>query len=329
MKVKKNFLNSLVKSCEKYSIWIDYLRVKIDEELSQEFINYFEDIFSKIDSDNSNFYLDNNLNITWTRVNLSWWPWLICHVSYYSASIPLFMMNEFHESNKIKFQWYWRFDFYGSYFRLKEIDYLDSDIINFFEWMFQNQMITRLDYRYDFFNTNKPLFSLDQIIIPQANTQCDLHWPRDTPTSWRCGSKTSKRWLVRWYDKKLDTESKGKWLLYWDYQKFDTVQRLEFEFLNKFCYWYLLKDVWVLLVDIENFIWWQQNYTKKYQSYEKLDLSNDLDRIKYVKRTNWYTKTCMLNKINMFELIENQYFELWFKKEEIKKLQKTLLINKL
>ena len=331
MKIKKKWLEILEKNSEKFSEWIDYIRVKINLDLDKKILNYFDTIIWTIDNDNSNIYIDNSFEfpITWNKIYLPTGPALIWTIVFRNISIPCFCYNEFHETNKRLFKSYWKFDFYWQFFRLREIQFISDDFYYFFFKIFWQSQVTRLDYRFDFFNyyENK-LFSPDLIITEAKNTPWKDYKTWENVHSWLRWTKTSYQWLVRWYDKLKDINSKWKMGLYWDYFQFNTIYRLEFEFLHKWCYGFILDDLEQLKQKCINHINFKPLWCERYKTYDLLDLSNYSDRIKYIRTSNWYLKHLIENNINIFDLVEDLYIELEFSQKDIIELQKNLLIYK-
>jgi len=331
MQILEKWLNFLEKNSSKFLPWIDYLRVKIPLDFSFDFLNYFEQIICTIDDDNSNIFIDDSFvhTITWNKIYLPTGVALIGSIVFRDISVPCFCYNDFHVSNKALFNSFWKFDFYWQYFRLLEIWFIDSDFNEFFFNKFKNCQITRLDYKIDFFDYYKDkLFSSDLLIKGAINTPWQEYNTWWYVNSWRKWNKTSHTWLVRAYDKLRDINSKNKMGLYWDYLVFKNVFRLEFEFLNKWCYGFNLSDLDKLVLKCENFISFKPLNCEQYKTYDKLDLTNELHKIKYIRTAKWYFKHIIANNINAFFIIESLYFELWYTKQQIKELQKNLLIYK-
>jgi len=332
MKLKTRWLEILEKNSDKFSEWIDYIRVKIPTDTMPWILKYFEQKIWTIDWDNSNIFIDNDFEfpITWNKIYLTTGPALIWSIVFRNISIPCFCYNEFHESNKKLFNSYWKFDFYGQFFRLKEIWFITDQFYNFFINIFSDCLITRVDYRYDFFNYNKnKLFKPDLLLTEAINTPWQDYRTWKDVHSWIRGSKVSYQWLVRAYDKKKDINSKWKMWLYWDYFEFDNIYRLEFEFLNKWCYGFNLSNIDQLIIKCQNHINFKPLGCEMYKSYDKLDLSNYWDKIKYIRTTKGYLRHLIQNNINCFTLIEELYLEEWFTIEEIMQLQNNLLNFKL
>jgi len=109
---------------------------------------------------------------------------------------------------------------------------------------------------------------------------------------------------------------------------FNNVFRLEFEFLNKWCYGFKLSQLDDLVLKCENFISFKPLNCEQYKTYDKLDLSNEIHKIKYIRTARWYFKHIIANNINAFTIIESLYLELWFTYDQIVELQKNLLIYK-
>lgn len=105
------------------------------------------------------------------------------------------------------------------------------DSINSYFLCPKTALITRIDYRLDFFMDSVcAVPTVDTILLHSFSRSSIREWKKgNCLTNWQCGNKESKAVVFRLYDKKLDTEKKHKDSLYVDYNRFDAVHRIEFE----------------------------------------------------------------------------------------------------
>lgn len=319
--LKTNFLKTLQKGYDKILPWNDYLRFKIEwNNFELNLINYFENILNNIDFDNSNFSHDRikGYDLTFHKVSLKTWPAIIVLLSYRNIPIPIMCYNEYHEHNKKTLKSFWKFDFYWSYFRLREVWYISDEFHDYYISFFDNSLITRLDFKIDFFTNdeNKKLFKYKQVIKPRKNSVIETHTKDTFVNSWRVGSPSSKRVLVRWYDKLMDTNKKWKMLLYSDFYEYQVVHRLEFEFLNHFTKPYKWISLQFLQDKISDYVGGDLT-TNIFYTYDKMDLSDAEDRLHYIKTTKWYLKNLATNKVDLYRIVTNVYLEIWLSVDEI------------
>lgn len=243
--------DSLVKSADNILTGIDYLRVVLDVN-----IDFLDDVSSKLDFDNSNFYIYEDY-LTFVKVPLKDGTALLCSVSYNWIPIPIFVYVDFYFANKELFKSFWRLDLYGSYFRLLELWYIQPDFIKeLFKEEYkkiEESRITRLDYKIDFFyNRSKKIPEIKdfvKFVKKRKNWKLNENWwlkfeeyrVWKNIISWSYGSRWSKRVFLRVYNKLIDVEKKWKMGLYKDYLDYKKVIRVEFELLNHFCAWYTYK----------------------------------------------------------------------------------------
>ena len=243
--------NKMIKKADDVISWIDYMRLSIDSP-----IIYFQEYLDQLDFDNSNFGIDTENFITWTKIKLQHWPALIWTIAYEGITTPILLYNEFDEHNQKMLKSYWKIDLYWSYRRLIELWFLEA---NFIEKLikskepedldiFNYSNITRLDYKIDlFFKKKEKIPHWKKILNIRRNSKIRnknkmdkalikeevLKW--EELQSWAYWSKAAKRVFLRVYDKLADTEAKWKYMLYQDYYNYESVYRIEFELLNHFC----------------------------------------------------------------------------------------------
>jgi len=317
MKLRTGVLKKLKNDSEKISFWIDYLRLKIDD-VECRLISINKNLKKLIDFDNSNYIVfdEFGFDLTAQKIKLSNWDWLIYSYSYFWVSIPLFIIIEYWTQYKEMFNCWWKIDFYGQYFRLLELWEFESNFV--FGEIINNNEITRIDYRIDFFNFKDKVISSD-IIDSRSNARFQSYKTQGFINSWKFWNSTNKTVVVRWYDKKLDISKKWKFRLYWDYLNFNNVFRLEWEFLNSFCKGFSLQNLWDLVDKCRSYIWIDINdkNIKYFTSYVKLDLSNEFARTKYCRVMSSYIREALKNGVNVYDYVDEELIKIWLDKTKI------------
>lgn len=324
MKIDK--IRKLSRKADYINAGADYLRLKLEEP--NEFL---ENKMNMLDFDNSN-----NCTIKFSDVDLSGiklqlknWNWILFTMPYKWFTVPIFIYMIYTEE-KQKFNWcYWKLDLYGTYFRLIDIDYMfewsvfnlqwDKTFSSFINRNFHYCNITRIDWRVDFFykDKNKKIFLPKDVTTLKQNTKVnyDVIWERVT---WRrLGDRKNKNYFIRWYDKLLDSEKKGKISLYADYFDFEQVYRLEYEFLNHFCKPATLAEHEKLHDKIKNFFHTDKLTFSHYKTKDKTILKDKFERLKYAKMAKSYIKGCVQAWINIFWMLHDIFDDLWLDKKQI------------
>lgn len=282
MKRKKN--NSLGSfPLEEYSklfnqIWFgcDYLRLCFFNSIDK-----FEYWLDNLDFDNSNIWYYNfwDIDLTYQKIKVSLWSALHFSVSYSWVSVPVFQYVRFNKQTS-DITWYiGKFDVYSSYYRLQELWFFTK---NYF-WNFiraltnEDPSITRYDFRIDFFN------NFVRVDIPTPESLLSIHVQSKVEvfkqwkelTNWSVWSKDSGRYLIRLYNKKLDTNKKWKWILFSDYLCYESVHRLEYQFESSFCRWFRLSD----LIKLEDKIYTSLNLHNNFEGclFYKYDFSKEIN----------------------------------------------------
>lgn len=236
---------------------IDYSYYKNNSKTISQGIDYLKLVDSgtlsigfdpvDIDDDNSNFAIIDmgwfSLTMEKTIVKGSW-EWYKFSIDYNGFSTPLFMVRYY--------RWKSIVDFYGSFFRLIDIQYLPSnylDIVVKCLGISYNSSISRIDYRLDFFSDSDiKVQKYNDLLKHSINASTLRIWKKwQILTNWQCWDKSSKAVVFRLYDKLIDSVKKKKQYLYFDYFRFNSVHRLEFECNLKFCRWFTLNDLWLLV----------------------------------------------------------------------------------
>lgn len=339
-KNNKNKLRKFQKSYEKWWCWFDWLRCKI---LDSNDLSNFEDWLSKLtaaDYDNSNFITIYNQdhNITFVKIQWSKWTIYMWSIIFRDISIPICVLEINSKYQREFTGQLWWFLLYGSFFRLVDIGYINSNtwwIKDIIYSKISDLYISRVDYRFDFFTNqkNKKLPMPSSIFNVRANTRIffDTNWKIKQKkaiwdvTGWRSWSKSSKRILIRAYDKLLDSEKKGKRLLYADYFEWAKVHRVEYEFLNSYTSEYRVKQLNKLKLKIYWTLWFSPKIWNEFITYDKVDLSDIQNRFKYSYTTKWYMKNCLSNWINLFGLLDDVFQQSWYSVNEIQVLLKDYL----
>jgi len=311
MKFKENIFKKYKDNLLNYGF--DYLRlVWKGENLKVD----FNEILKMLDTDNSNFYIDDN-KLTWTKLRTTNWDALIVSGSFLGFSVPIFQVVVFDDDKVNLFKSKWKIDFYGSFFRLSEmwfIDYYDF-ILNLFWDNILNLLVSRVDYKRDF--KGLTVEKLSKLIVVRKNARVDKieKWKLLT---FAVGSKSSKRVYLRIYDKIEDILYKGKSYFYSDYLKYkdDWVVRLEFEFLNHFC----RNSVFWRLVELENKIWsyvgFNSEYINKKYIYFEEPENVEVDKLYSVRNFVWRWRKLVEIWENPFELLFN-YLLKFYKRDKI------------
>lgn len=287
------------------SMGIDYLRLSY----SGGFYIY-DYIWEWLDNDNSSFTyinicdIDIALNIVSCKGG---WEWIQFSVSYNGKSVPIAIYREFHNKHI--------FDFYGSFYRLIDLEYISSDFIDNFLLYFNIDKsycnISRVDYRLDFLmNTNCKVPHYNDIIRHNINTSNVRVWKKwQVLTNRQVWDKDSKSLVIRLYNKLLDTVKKNKDFLYFDYFRYNTVHRLEFECNLKFCYGYTYDNLDKLVAKIHSVFWindekWLQpiyhRYNKDKLVYTRKEIDNYMSYIRkgIDKLTYNYISSNINNELN-------------------------------
>lgn len=224
------------------SQWIDYLKLVDNWKLTLSTALWID-----IDDDNSNYAVVNigwfDLTIDKTTVKGSGDGYKFT-IDFNGFPTPLFLIRYYKSKTII--------DFYGAFFRLIDIQYLPSDyldkVVKALDISY-NSSISRIDYRLDFFSENElKIQKISDVLKHNINVSTIRLWKKwQILTNWQCGDKNSKAVVFRLYDKLLDSNKKHKQYLYMDYFRFNYVHRLEFECNLKFCRWFTLNDLWLLV----------------------------------------------------------------------------------
>lgn len=289
---------------------IDYLRFNFMKS-----VPYLDRILNKLDYDNSNFAYDEDNDFNYTKFKLSTGPALMISCSYDNKSVPIWMYNIF--ENWIKKSVYSRLDFYGSYFRLEELGFFPLGWYNSFidDLTSEIPSITRIDYCVDlFYNSDEILFKPKQVapncLSSEIKYRVDTISKWKETQSWSIGSKSSKRNVLRMYDKLADLDSKQKFFLYQDYLEYKSVHRIEFQFGPNFTRWFFLDNLDILIQKITD----KFNVSKvafngpmfyKYSSNHEI---NDYSRLFYTKQFTGRAEKFFYSNINPYRLLL-QYFD--------------------
>lgn len=295
-------------SFDYFDYWCDYLILSFKDRL-----DYFDDLLFWVDTDNSNFWIINEIwyEITYSKRLTPLWYGLDFSYSYNWVSIPIMQYVKFNSYTKINTKKNWKISIYWSYFRLEEIwEFYDRFLLKFIKkYSKEDPIITRYDMRFDYFSLN------NYVNIPSINDICWYVHSKSLIQEWKEWNKlidwsvwNSETWRyrVRYYDKKIDTDKKNKRVLYSDFMKYKSVHRLEIEFLRSFTRWYTLSNI----VDLENKIFgvlwleWKTWDCSQFYQYDSSKEINDENRWWYFNRYITATKKLIKAWYNPYQLIE-------------------------
>lgn len=328
MKNNKTVLQNLnikntIHKFDKWGSGCDYLRLCYINESDR-----VENSINLVDTDNSSFF---TREVWWTIFTIEkWfctlWTKLTFSVSYKDVAVPVAQFVKYNEHNSYMFKSYWKFDFYGSMFRLIDMWFFQKSIILLLKVLIseENPKITRYDYRLDF-------FSMKNIAIPEIDEFLNyIHKQSKTSeyricgelTNWLVGSKKNWRYAIRYYNKLLDTDSKEKVFLYQDYFIYNSVHRLEFEFQSNFLKWYTFYDFYDWNIDhhIEDILWLSENLFSGplFYQYQEDYTIQDKDKSRYLKKYSTSSVRLAKNWINpLIQCYKSIFYEL--EDEEINK----------
>lgn len=321
-------IQKIIKKADKYSYGIDYCRIIIasDDDIDNNnnlYRLYY--MINTLDTDNSNIA---TMAIWKHRVNIikmttKKWVGILGSIIYDWIVAPLFFFEKYDKNTKKISKVLGNIVYYGIYYRLLEIGYIskNEEFYLFFQKINDKKRISRLDFRFDFFYQKKTeLFKAEKITKIKKNTKYKLHMVWDICTGWSLGSRDTKRYIIRAYDKLLDSSLKWKFIFYKDYFKFKSVNRLEFEFLNHFCKKYTYDRMEEFLIYILDYLKADVNIWNIYESKNNTSMEEVQDRYKYYSRTRSMMKTCIENWINIFGIIEEIFIEIWKNEKEIKEI---------
>lgn len=317
-KRKNNCLGSF--PLEEYSklfnqVWFgcDYMRLCFNQDIEK-----FDSWLDNLDFDNSNiWYYDFwDITINYQKIKVSLWVALHFSVSYSWVAVPVFQYVKFNKQTRDLIWYSGKFDVYSSYYRLLELWFFSKNYVTYFIRAFslEDPFITRYDFRIDFFNNYR------HVDIPTPESLIDVHVQSKLEvfkqgwiiTNWSVWSKESWRYLMRLYNKKLDTNKKWKWILFSDYLCFESVHRLEYQFESAFCRWFHLSD----LIKLEDKIYTSLNLHNnfegclfyKYDSSKEINSYNKWSHIQRFKnQTNKFVKAWYNPFILMYDTIVSLY----------------------
>lgn len=310
-----NIINT-IRKFDKWGAWCDYLRLCYKNES-----DFIEESIDLVDTDNSNFFTREVWGQCFTiqkwfcTLGVS----LTFFISYNDIVVPVAQFVKYNENASFLFNCYWKFDFYGSFFRLVDMWYLEKSLFLLLKVLIseENPKITRYDYRLDFFSMKNIKVPEIKEFVKYVHTQSktDEHREGMELTNWIVGSKNNWRYAIRYYDKLLDTDKKEKVFLYQDYFMYNTVHRLEFEFQPNFLKWYTFYDFydWVIeqriniILGLSEKMFWGPlfyQYVEDYRIKEK-------DKSRYLKRYSSSSIRLAKNGINpLIQCYKSLFYEL-------------------
>lgn len=295
---------------------------------------FYYRIFYNIDDDNSNYQI---VKIWWHSITMQKKVFgngscIIGSVVYMGESHPVFIIEEFNIYTKKMTGAWGKMDFYGAFWRLYEVWFLEK-----WCWMSEKWLswleISRFDYKIDLWNYKKSkngYVSMNYFFDEREKATAEYgflekkeikkYWKWLKIHSWKIWSSDNKTCVIRGYDKKKDSEKKWKFALYGDYfEGNNKVFRLEWEFGNKFCKEYQFENFNQLQNKIEKYLRLKKEKFewKFYHTYEKVDLSNEVQATRYFKSFEGYLKGLIDNNINPYQFVDRVMKKKWFSEKEV------------
>ena len=328
MKNNKTVLHNLkiydtIHKFDKRGAWCDYLRLCYKNESDR-----VENSINLIDCDNSNFFTRKIGGIVFTikKWFCTLWIKLDFSICFNDVAVPVAQFVKYNEHNSFLFNCYWKFDFYGSMFRLVDMWYLEKSIFLLLKVLIseENPKVTRFDYRLDF-------FSMKEKKIPEIKEFTNYLHTQSKTSEFRSGgeltnrliwSKNNWRYAIRYYDKLLDSDSKEKVFLYQDYFIYNSVHRLEFEFQPNFLKWYTFYDFYDMTIEfkIESILWLKEKMFggPLFYQYQEDYTIQDKDKTRYLKKYSTSSVRLAKNGINpLIQCYKSIFYEL--EEEELQK----------
>jgi len=299
-------IDVLVKDQKNIRCGIDYLRLNFLKK-----VPYFDDFLKKLDYDNSNFATDEN-DFLYVKLRMSTGPALLISTVYNDEPVPIMLYNVFQNGIKSK---YARLDFYWSYFRLEEVGFFEPLRFKWFleEITDEDPTISRIDYCFDFFYDHyKNLPKAQQLFWKVSKDQAIYTFGHgDTVNSWAIWSKSSKRVVLRMYDKLQDISVKNKFNLYQDYLQYSSVHRFEVQYGPSFTRGFSVQYLDDLLHKILNTFGMSElippNTTMFYQYAPLLEIT-DYNKLHCTKQFVARAKKFFESGINPF-IVTMDYFD--------------------
>lgn len=305
-----------------FSFWIDYLTFSLTKKQT-DLLNWFLLWNVKINETNTNELLtrlnsDEIFHVTKTRT--SNWEAYTFSITYETIPVSIFQFIIYWDIYKETFNINSSLKLFWWYYRLEALWNIIPNNLKLFLQDFTNwALISRIDYRYDFIFKEFLPVPLINTILPKKrkNKKRKPYYTWDELESWDCWKKINKNVFIRLYNKNIELVKKLKWLyLYWDILKEDykTFHRLEYEFWQKYTAWFFWSEIDELIQKINRTTWIHtSNFTKNmYKPKRVIDLTNELDRNRYIKvfksmaktlKTNWLDPNILFNDSN--DIISN------------------------
>lgn len=323
MKSWKNVLQNLniydtIHKFDKWGCGCDYLRFCYKESC-----DYIEEKIDLLDCDNSNFCTDEIWGIVFTikKWYCETWIKLDFSVSFNDVSVPVGQFVKFNEHTSYNTKSYWKFDLYGSFFRLIEVWFFEKSMSLLLKVKFseENPKITRFDYRIDFFSITTKKIPAPEKFLNYIHSQSKIrkwekwNWDFESWDIWK--SSRNNRYAIRFYDKLLDSNWKEKLFLYQDYFLYNSVLRLEFEFQPNFLKWYSFYDFydWVIQDKIESMLWLSEKmFTGPlFYQYDSEYTLNWENKTRYLKKYSSMSIRLAKNGINpLIQCYKSCFYEL-------------------
>lgn len=299
MKKRKTMLQNLniyqtIHKFDKWGCWCDYLRLCYKEES-----DFIEDTLELLDCDNSNFKTEEICDhvLTITKDYNKLWYSLNFSISYNDVSVPIAQFVKFNQNTSYNTKSYWKFDFYGSLFRLIDMWFVDKSLILLLKVKVssENPKVTRFDYRFDFFSMKNKKVPAPEEFLNYIHVQAKIrdfkfwNWDYQSWDYWKSSKKWNKnnRYALRYYNKLDDSDDKNKIFLYQDYFMYNSVHRFEIEFQPNFLKGYTFYDFydWLIQDKIESLLWLSERMFRwpLFYQYQSDYTLKDKDKVKYLK----------------------------------------------
>jgi len=314
-KTRKTWNAFSIKSLQfdNYSEWIDFITLSFWKKSNLR-IWQFLLWDSHIDSVNANLWITTLSNTSeifsilshWTQI----WKAYTFSVTYNNVPIPVFQYVVTNDNTRERFHTYGKITFYWSYFRLVDLHFFDDDFIYLISEKFKDTYFSRIDYRFDFFDTRKRKMPGVSDVLPwlRKDKKIRIHWKTGKEIeSFDIWVKKYQTIFIRYYDKLIELSKNLKWtFLYGDIiQKYKTFHRLEYEFWQKYCWAYSFGELEELKEKIFKTVWKPSKFSGyMYKPKIVIDLSDEIVKNRYVHNFQAMASRLIDNWINPYNLID-------------------------
>lgn len=294
-----------------FSKWIDYLSLSLNNFWQIQPFVWTR--IKSLDYDNSNYWIIQICDelLTANKTKSPNWDAYIYSISYNWVSIPIFNINIHNKYTYDLTNSYWVIHFYWSYYRLIELDYFSQYFLDYIYNNFKDNLISRIDYRFDFLYKKDVKFQTKEQLFPnlRKNRFSRFYQTSDSIQSFDIWKKAYKNVFIRFYNKLIELDWNLKKLyLYWDIltKEIKSFHRLEYEFWIKFTHWYKLKDIEELKNKIYNYTWYKKNtnFINYYKPQVVIDLSDEIHKLRYIKVFTTMYKNLKNNWVDIEKLLK-------------------------